>query len=420
MPFLTELDSRAEVKGSRDPLGLMSLWSHFGRDVIGNLTTVSSSVRGFTTLLLGLYYAEKLQELPREKRPSPLDVFLKFEQLAGYARVHVNDDRNVRGIRRVRERLTRTRVSISASGDDQILSNQKVYGLWGLFSMPARASELLVPGEQRLTESAANFVREQYLRRLDRRVVDLLRRERFDFEPAGRDASLTKTLGAIHGPLDPAEQDFYRKHLAWGGEVDTTAGRQSLLSRLLASRTEPEFDYDAFRKLRSDAAKDGNGADLVAKLDRIDAIEQLINPARVAFGFLLTRNGRKLEEVAKEISLTWRRPPRVPLDRLEPMRSDLASASWAEAADRWLQIGELARDGEYARFLELLVDMNADVMNRRNGSAPWLSLENGTLRIRMADERENLLEVSEVENQWRSTFFINSLWAVTQEIEHGH
>lgn len=48
VPFLTDLDSRAAVKGSRDPLGIQAIWTRFGRHVVGNLTTVSNSVRDFT------------------------------------------------------------------------------------------------------------------------------------------------------------------------------------------------------------------------------------------------------------------------------------------------------------------------------------------------------------------------------------
>ncbi len=38
MPFLTSLDENAYVKGSRDPLGLVPVWSRFGRDVVGTQT----------------------------------------------------------------------------------------------------------------------------------------------------------------------------------------------------------------------------------------------------------------------------------------------------------------------------------------------------------------------------------------------
>ena len=63
MPFLTDLDSRAAVKGSRDPLGIQPIWTRLGRHVIGNLTTQSTSVRDFGTLLLGYHFAEVLTSL---------------------------------------------------------------------------------------------------------------------------------------------------------------------------------------------------------------------------------------------------------------------------------------------------------------------------------------------------------------------
>ena len=61
-PFLTDLDSRAAVKGSRDPLGVQAIWTRLGRHVVGNLTTVSTSLRDFTTLLLGYHFAERVAE----------------------------------------------------------------------------------------------------------------------------------------------------------------------------------------------------------------------------------------------------------------------------------------------------------------------------------------------------------------------
>ena len=84
-PFLTDLDSRAAVKGSRDPLGAQAVWTRFGRHVVGNLTTVTTSVRDFTTLLLGYLWAERISA---EVGPgSELATFLKkWEQLASYSR----------------------------------------------------------------------------------------------------------------------------------------------------------------------------------------------------------------------------------------------------------------------------------------------------------------------------------------------
>jgi hypothetical protein len=52
VPFLTDLDTQAAIKGSRDPLGLQTIWTRLGRHVVDNVTTVSTSVRDFTTLVL--------------------------------------------------------------------------------------------------------------------------------------------------------------------------------------------------------------------------------------------------------------------------------------------------------------------------------------------------------------------------------
>src|SRR6185503_18065596 len=162
MPFLTSLDERAYVKGSRDPLGLVPIWSRFGRDVVGNLTTVTSSVRSFTTVMVALELADILNEQLRQEAPRTLDTFLRFEQIAGYARVKVNGDREVRGLQRVVKRLNEVRrIRISTRQEDQILSNQKVYGLWGLFLRASRESGLVK--ESRLEPETKAFVERQYL-----------------------------------------------------------------------------------------------------------------------------------------------------------------------------------------------------------------------------------------------------------------
>ncbi len=43
-PFFTALDPDSRIKGSRDPLGFEVIWTALGREIIGNLTTVTRSV----------------------------------------------------------------------------------------------------------------------------------------------------------------------------------------------------------------------------------------------------------------------------------------------------------------------------------------------------------------------------------------
>ena len=84
MPFLTDIDSRAAIKASRDPLGAQAIWTLLGRHVVGGLTTNTTSVRDFVVLLLGYWFIEKLDEAG--SREEALPVFIRWEQLASYAR----------------------------------------------------------------------------------------------------------------------------------------------------------------------------------------------------------------------------------------------------------------------------------------------------------------------------------------------
>jgi hypothetical protein len=54
------------------------------------------------------------------------DVFLKFEQLAAYARYEYQNDTDIRGYRRVVQNLNESdRIRVSAARSEQILSNQQ-------------------------------------------------------------------------------------------------------------------------------------------------------------------------------------------------------------------------------------------------------------------------------------------------------
>ena len=45
-----------------------------------------------------------------------------------------------------------------------------------------------------------------------------------------------------------------------------------------------------------------------------------------------------------------------------------------------------------------------------------IAVEGGKIRVRLADEPEELTTVEDAENWWRSTYFINSLWRVAKEV----
>ncbi|MCA1773649.1 MAG: hypothetical protein LC677_14005, partial [Halomonas sp.] len=153
MPFLSLLDDRAKPKGSRDPLGFELVWTHFGRKVVGNLTTITSSVENFTVALLGFYWAHQIHgNVDKDSRERLIrETFLRYEQLAAYLRYQSGSKEIIMGITRVHKNMTAQAESLAISLKAQILSNQASYGLWGLYSSALKDSGLAKGSDRKLT-----------------------------------------------------------------------------------------------------------------------------------------------------------------------------------------------------------------------------------------------------------------------------
>ena len=211
MYFLTDIDPNIDVKGSRDPLGFQSVWSALGRRFVAHLTTVTSSMRGFCTLLLGLELAERALEwkltLSHELREKErLACFLRFEQLAAYSRHVVHGVTDVRGINRVKRRLNEGDwvVTIGDADQHQILAEQRTYGLWGLYLAASRGSGLVEVADARPTATVREHLDACVVPLLGKSVLmEVIRRVRDDarrFEPRGCDRDLAKVIATALGP----------------------------------------------------------------------------------------------------------------------------------------------------------------------------------------------------------------------------
>lgn len=418
--FLTDIDTRAAIKGSRDPLGLVPVWGSFGRRVVGNLTTVTGSVRGFTTTLLGYHFAREVHDRDGGKAESTLALFLKFEQLAAYCRYYVGKDGAFRGIERVKKVLAAgDAVAISGRAEDQILSNQKVYGLWGLFSVPSRASGLLERDEAILTATARDFVERQYLAALSkdgfrdgREIVDLLRQPKAQVHLAGKHSSLARAVARILGPkLSSAEGEFYREHLAFGGPA-ATEGRQKQLALLMGRLPkETAFDRAELRSIIKEAeGRRTDGSPLAAALDRIDRLESVLVPAAALFGFLQSRHGQQVRAVAAEAAKAWGPLKSVDGGAFRELQVQVAEAfGEPSAGERWTRIAEGLAAGKYEAVVTLLLEHNDFVMRSRNGSDPWVRTANGRLDVRFRDEASELPSRRELPDLWRNNYFLNPL-----------
>jgi hypothetical protein len=413
-PFLTELDSRAEVKGSRDPLGIQSVWVRFGRHVVGNLTTVSSSLRDFTTLILGYWLVEEASA--KFGAGSEVAMFLRWEQLAAYARLQLNQDAVFRGIERTKKALSESRrVTLSSAPQHQILSNQKVYGLWGLYSVPSAVSGLVFQDPPSLTSHAHEFVAQAYgpvLQKSGVKLDELVEfvsedRARVDINDGNR--FVRAAAAVLKGRLLAAELPFYRYHLIEGGPDDATKGLQKQLAELLsgAEFVSQELSPGLLRALAKSAAQRGL-PHLESRLDRIRACESFLAPASLIFVHMLGLDGQTPEYLAKRLKEQLGPTVKtVPVQEVELLREELGHDD-APTGERWVGIARALASGDYPQLIKLLVDQNKSVMAARGG-APWIEIQDSKFSVRFRDEMGALPMKSDLPPLWRYPYFIPSL-----------
>lgn len=426
--FLTDIDTRATVKGSRDPLGIQSVWTRFGRHVVGNLTTVSTSVRDFTVTILGYHLVERLRETQGPERD--LATFLKWEQFAAYARGYVNDDWEFRGTEKARRNLDDGggKVRLSEQTQDQILGNQKIYGLWGLYTAPSRASGFLLDDPTRLAPSAADMVESYYFKVLREAgvasvdpLIELLAKDRPELHVAGRHASLVSGVaGLLKKKFSPRERGFYRDHLLLGGPDDRTRGLQTQLVELM----RPILSLRQYRGLEviqhliKEASERGPAwEELAHRLERIRSIESVLAPSSCLFSYLLSCDGMSLNDVSARLHETWGdHIPRIDSAAIDPLVPELNAALY-ESGDRWLRIAAALSGGRYAEALELMLHQNRAVMAARGGGTAWVELTESRLHVRFHDEAGVLPSRAELTDLWRFPYFIESLWTVAVALE---
>ena len=417
-PFLTDLDPRGAIKGSRDPLGIQPIWTRFARHIIGNLTNASNNARDFTVLMLGCHFSSKIA---RETGPEvELPVFLRWEQLAAYARAEINSDRTFRGVERATKNLASAEVTISEQPIHQILSNQKAYGIWGLYSVPGRASGLIGGYPARLTPAAQALVDEAYLPALNRTrgtteadLVSILANDATNLRL--REKHSRRVLEGVAAVLrldyTNRERDFYRHHLLEGGPDRAAGDEQVQLTELLQEETrkgEIRWSPTRVRQIAQIAEKRGWPV-LANRLRRIATAERLLAPASSMFNYLLGCDDIPVEKVAQQIAhkdALGAGLVSISTDETAQLRDEIGGGDDAEAT-RWISLANALRAGDFKEAIRLFADQNQAVMHARGGAA-WVEIEKGRLRVRVQDERGALPSTEDLKEMWRFPYFLDS------------
>ncbi len=354
-------------------------------------------------------------------------MFLRVEQLAAYARYLVHDEGSVRGIERVQRFVEGGRsVRIGADGEAMILSDQRVYGIAGLYTAAGRASGLLPEGTLGVTDAARDFVEQAYAPALEQRWQRIA-----DLAAKGGEVKARRDDPVLKAFAEALSPDLHGEEIAFYGSVlrdaanapveDRVAAEcQATVARLTTERFDgpPAIERPTFQTL-ADAAEERD-ARLAARLREIDRLEALLGPAELAFELVTARHDQEPATVGQELADAWGAeglPLDADFDGLAPRIEESAGSS--ELRDHLSHADAALRCGDYEALVEGLLAWNGTVMNRR-GSAPWVRRgDNGRLDVRFRGTEPTLPTGDDLAAYARNTYFLGSLGRIAWQIARG-
>jgi hypothetical protein len=399
MPFLSLLDDRAKPKGSRDPLGFELVWTHFGRKVVGNLTTITSSVENFTVALLGFYWTHQVHgNADKDSRERLIrETFLRYEQLAAYLR-YQSGSKEIMGITRVHKNMTSQTESLAISVKAQILSNQASYGLWGLYSSALKDSGLAEGSDRKLTaegmELAATIAKDLN----SNEFIQLFR----------VDGQLSRDERERLAPLfwqAIRNQEVRQKltHILLRGHQNQNASVQGELFSVSVKLVSEGKLTDGFAQ-NLNAVQSAASADLQTYLDEIQRVERVLVAANNVFYYLLTQDHRPVSSIVEQLESQAYDYDHLPKNLPGGMtrRNSLC------------EINDNLRAGNHWGAVKAVIKLNADVMKARGG-APWVNCDSGDiLNVKVKSETAVLRSQKALLGDWDYDYFLGSYFRIAK------
>ena len=414
--FLTLEDPNARIYGSRDPLGVQPVWASFGRHVVTNLTTVTTSIRGFTILLLARLLTEKMIEKGIAGEQDALSIFLRTEQIGSYARHLAHDvNEDIRGIERVKRFVEDNRSAVPIQDDisGMILSDQKVYGLWGLYSVSARTSGLIADGPVGLTEFAREFADKNYwpvLQSAETKLFKLLK-EGGSLRTHKKDQIFSAVSKLLPQSFTSEEIWFYAQTLRDANYVqdNPSAKRQPLFAELLKNESDLNNGIGRAEILRLAKAARSKDEVLTLRLEKIARLEAFFAPAEAIFDYLQTRGDQKPADLASKIRDHWgKQVPYLSDSPVDDILSEIVGVVGQELGTMMKNCDLALGAGAYEDAIIALLEWNKLVMAARK-AAPWIQLTSGKLDVRYRGQERGLPDAKMLPELWRNSYFIDAL-----------
>jgi hypothetical protein len=298
------------------------------------------------------------------------------------------------------------------------MSDQKTYGLWGLYSVPARVSGLITDGPVGLTPRAREFVERHYvpqLRPVETRLIRLLL-EGGELATSKGDVVL-KAVASVLGELTGAERTFYAATLrdATFHTSPELAARQQRFAALLLAHADLNTPADRAEVLALAKHAAVDDETLAMCLRRIAALEAFFAPAEAMFEHLQVRHGQPVAKLADLFSRDWGPVPHLDDGTFTELRAEIEQLVGADMAAGMARCYAALATSDYAAAIESLLDWNRFVMARR-GAASWIRLSDGKLDVRYRGIEQPLAVAGDLADLWRNSYFIGSLKSITRQL----
>lgn len=334
------------VKGSRDPLGFQVLWQKAGRTIIPALSTVSNNIRDFQVMALAKY-SQKAFHVPERDE---LAFFLCFEQLMAYVRFVESDGYDsFNGIDKVTRIMSTNekQLSLSVGGEDQLLSNQKSYGIWGKYNRPYEEIGLG-------NDPVLNSVQQQKLdeNKVLAQVIEKLAAKKGALHKIDR--SNLQDLTSVFKVPQNEERQCYIDHLL----EDSYGGVLLNLAVDIPELTAMTF-YEQLDLMETQTSDHG----FASQIQKLRSTERVLSPLNRVFRYLQGQSYWSFTEIEKdELIQEWTK--RAPI--AGPTLVDERYTAILKSNNR-----DLVTD---------LAAVNSEVCARR-GSEPWLNITPGGVEV---------------------------------------
>jgi hypothetical protein len=398
LTVLSLMDERLRPKGSRDPLGIETIWSHMGRKVVGNLTTVTSNLDNFMVSLLCCAYAntatDKLEQIQTN--------FMCAEQLAGYLRLTEGNE-SFLGITRAKANLYKDKFSLGKNESSQILSNQLSYGLWGLYFTAMQVAGLVSGAERRLTDKGQNLVAQ---------IVNVLGAEHWQlFNTFAQRSQLSKShIAPLATEFNRMLRDSNLRQLVVEALLNWHSANPlqlELYTKAIQYLTKfkGELEIPLFCKWLIES-QDASPA-LRSTIEQIQSLEPLLKLAITLLSWLQGEKDKTRMDLAATLNSrlsglslidTWNQNQKLP-HRMFLTR--LVEAANAHNANE---------------LINCVIEQNKQIMKERGGAA-WIEWQGEILKVRVSNDRASLPESlnSHCNGKWWNTYFLGSFLQIARQ-----